>query len=308
MTLQHRPVLLEEVLSLFHGRSIRCFVDGTLGLGGHAAALLQAHPEIELYVGCDQDPAALTIAQERLAPWLSKLRFVSDNFSALPQTGLSPAGGILIDLGVSSLQLDQAERGFSFRYEGPLDMRMNPLENTLTAADIVNTWPEADLARLLRTYGEEKQAHAVARAIVRTRAHKPILTTTQLAEIVLSVKPMHRRQKAIHPATLTFQALRLCVNRELEVLTAFLPWAIDLLAPGGRLAVISFHSLEDRIVKQQFQQAAQDKMNTSGQEGLFIDKDPTVNILTRRPVACSTREALENPRARSAKLRAVEKR
>jgi 16S rRNA (cytosine1402-N4)-methyltransferase len=306
MTFTHHPVLLAEVLALFQERTLERFVDCTLGLGGHAAALLEAHPEMTLFVGCDQDPAAWEIASQRLAKWTSIVRFIPDNFSALPQADLPPVDGILVDLGVSSLQLDHAERGFSFRKEGPLDMRMNP-NDALTAADIVNHWSEADLGRLLRNYGEEKAWRAVARAIVRVRAAQPITTTTQLAEILLPLFPIHRRRKTIHPATLTFQALRLCVNRELEVLQSLLPWAVDHLAPGGRLVILTFHSLEDRIVKQYFQEAASDKVDTSGRGGLFVDKKPLVKVLTRKPIACSEQEALNNPRARSAKLRAVEK-
>lgn len=306
MSFTHQPVLLAEVLAAFHNRPLHRFVDCTLGLGGHATAILEAHPEISEFVGCDQDPAAREIATERLAPWGSKLRIIAGNFSTLSDTEIAAVDGMLVDLGVSSLQLDHAARGFSFRFEGPLDMRMDPNE-TLTAADIVNHWSESDLGRLLRDLGEEKDWRTITRAIVKARKLQPIETTTQLADLIVPLFPFHRRRKAIHPATLTFQALRLCVNRELDVLKTLLPWAINALAPGGRLAVISFHSLEDRIVKQVFQDAASDKVSTSGQGGIFLDKTPLVKILSRKPMACTEEEADENPRARSAKLRVVEK-
>lgn len=307
MSFTHQPVLLAEVLLAFHDRPLRRFVDCTLGLGGHASAILELHPEIAEFIGCDQDPAARAIATERLAPWQSKLRVIHANFSTLTATDISAVDGMLVDLGVSSLQLDHAARGFSFRHEGPLDMRMDP-SLPLTAADIVNHWSESDLGRLIRDYGEEKDWRLITRAIIKARQQAPIVTTTQLAELIVPLFPFHRRRKTIHPATLTFQALRLAVNQELEVLKTLLPWAIDALAPGGRLAVISFHSLEDRIVKQAFQDAASDKVSTSGQGGIFLDKTPLVNIVTRKAIACSAEEADENPRARSAKLRVVEKR
>lgn len=282
------------------------FIDCTLGLGGHAHAILSAHPEIVTYIGCDQDPTAIAIATQQLASWSHKLCPIRQNFADLPSNSLPKANGILVDLGVSSLQLDTPERGFSFRFDSPLDMRMDPTK-PLTAADIVNTYSAEDLGQIFRKYGEEPQWRSAAHAIVRARAQQPILTTQQLLQVLMPIFPAARRRKAIHPVTLIFQALRLCVNQELEVLKTLLPWAIGQLAIGGRLAVISFHSLEDRIVKQTFQQAASDKENTSGCGGLFIDKAPTVTIVTRKALGCSEDEAAHNPRARSARLRVIER-
>lgn len=303
----HTPVLLKEVLSLFgEGKPIARFLDCTLGLGGHATALLKQHSEIAHYLGCDQDPAALNLATQALSPWKEKLQLFPYNFADLKTLSLPLFDGILADLGVSSLQLDSQERGFSFRFDAPLDMRMNP-ENPLTAAAIVNSWEERELGRLFRDLGEEPKWRTVARTIVQARKKAPLETTQQLLDLLMPLFPPHLRQKKIHPLTLIFQALRLAVNRELEALETLLAWAIHQLAPGGRLAIITFHSLEDRLVKRAFQYAASDKEDTSGRGGVFLDKAPTVKILTRHALACSEEEALSNPRARSAKLRAVEK-
>lgn len=308
-SLPHYPVLLNEVLQAFEPLTLEVVVDGTLGAGGHAEALLKAHPEIQHYIGIDQDPQALALAAERLKPWASKMTFKHGNFAQfddfLSEFSLFKAQAILVDLGVSSMQLDQAHRGFSFMQEGPLDMRMNP-HLPLTAADIVNTWSEQELGRIFRDYGEEKQWRAAARAIVQARQGKPFTKTSDLKAVLLPVLARHAK-KGIHPLTLTFQALRICVNRELEVLEAFLPKAFNFLAPGGRLAVISFHSLEDRIVKTEMRLAASDKWETSGLSGLFRDKTPTVKLVTKKPLEASEEEIQMNPRSRSAKLRVVEK-
>lgn len=305
----HLSVLQREVVHYFSNRPIRIFVDGTLGAGGHSLALLEAHPEMERLIGIDQDPSALSIATERLTPWGDKVHLLHGNFASLKKSlstlKLASVDGILLDIGVSSMQLDQAEKGFSFMREGPLDMRMNP-KQSLTAAEIVNTWPEADIGRILRDYGEEKQWRALARAIVAGRAVRPITTTLELADLLMPLLGW-RRGKGIHPLTLVFQGLRICVNDELEVLKRVLPDAIDLLSPGGRLAIISFHSLEDRIVKNAFREAASDKEDSSGLEGLFIDKIPRVRLLTHKPVTAAEDEIESNPRSRSAKLRVVEK-
>jgi 16S rRNA (cytosine1402-N4)-methyltransferase len=305
----HYSVLLAEIIQAFEPLSLTTVIDGTLGVGGHAQALLEHHPEIQCYLGIDQDTHALALAAERLKPWASKLVLRHGNFSQfdqfLSELSLSSVEGILVDLGVSSMQLDQPMRGFSFMQKGPLDMRMNPLEE-LTAADIVNTWSEQELGRIFRDYGEEKQWKAAARAIVQARSSRPFITTEDLKKVLIPVLSRFAK-KTIHPLTLVFQALRICVNRELEVLETFLPKAIDFLAPNGRLAVISFHSLEDRIVKTHMRLAASDKWETSGLSGLFRDKDPTVKLVTRKPIESSEREVRDNPRSRSAKLRIVEK-
>lgn len=305
----HCSVLLNEVVALFAPLSIKVFVDGTIGAGGHAEAILTNHPEIEYYLGIDQDPYALRIAEKRLHPWKEKLRLQRGNFSEITKIvelyKLPPPEGILVDLGVSSMQLDDADRGFSFMREGPLDMRMNP-DAELTAADIVNNFSEEDIGTIFREYGEEKQWRKAARIIVETRKTKRFLTTKDLKDVLL--KPLFRYdKKGINPLTLVFQALRIAVNRELEVLETFLPEAIHQLHTGGRLAVISFHSLEDRIVKEAFRFAASDKYNTSGLCGLFQNKPKEALLLTRKPLEATQEEVLQNPRSRSAKLRALQK-
>lgn len=309
MHIPHQPVLLNEVIQAFETVSLQVVIDGTLGAGGHAEALLQKHPEIQSYIGIDQDPYALALAKERLKHWDSKITFKQGNFAQfdefLIENSFPPPNAILVDLGVSSMQLDQPLRGFSFMKEGPLDMRMDP-DASITAAEVVNTWSEEELGRIFRDYGEEKQWRTAARAIVRARQLQPILKTSDLNAILRPVLARHAK-KGIHPLTLIFQALRICVNKELEVLETFLPKAINLLAPKGRLAVISFHSLEDRIVKTLMRFSASDKWETSGLSGLFRDKEPTVKLVTKKPIEANEEEVQRNPRSRSAKLRIVEK-
>lgn len=308
-TSPHYSVLLNEVLKAFSQLSLNIVVDGTIGAGGHAQAILEKHPEIHYYLGIDQDLTALALAADRLKHWKSKIILEHGNFTKidefLSKYSLSSPSAILVDLGVSSMQLDQPQRGFSFMREGPLDMRMNQHEG-ITAADIVNQWSEKDLGRIFRDYGEEKQWRKAARIIVEKRKIEPFMTTEALSK---TLTPLLARycKKGIHPMTLIFQALRICVNRELEVVEDFLPKAIELLSPNGRLAVISFHSLEDRIVKNQMRFAASDKLETSGLGGLFRDKTPIVHLITKKPIEPSEEEIRENPRSRSAKLRIVEK-
>lgn len=309
MSASHISVLLPELLSFFADRSLRYFVDATLGAGGHSEAFLREHPEIECLIGIDQDPVARTIAQERLSPWKDKVQIIAGNFSGLAgylqEVKLAKVDGIIFDLGVSSMQFDQPEKGFSFMRNGPLDMRMNP-HSPLTAAEVVNQWPEGELGRVFRDYGEEKFWRRAAHAIVQARKEKPIEDTFTLADILTQALP--KQKKHIHPATLIFQALRICVNRELEILEIAIPMAIEALAPGGRLGVISFHSLEDRIVKNAMRFAASDKLHTSGIGGMFLDKEPQVELVTKKPVTPSDEEIEKNPRSRSAKLRVIEKR
>jgi len=262
----HLSVLQREVLHYFLDCQCKIFVDGTLGAGGHSKAILEAHPEIEKFIGIDQDPLALEIAKERLAPWHKKVQFIRGNFASiktlLNSRGIKSIDGLLLDIGVSSMQLDRPEKGFSFMRDGPLDMRMDP-DQALTAAEIVNTWSEKDLGVIFRDYGEEKQWRALSRAIVEARKDFQITTTMQLTDVLMPLLGW-RKGKGLHPLTLVFQALRICVNDELGVLAKILPDALDLLAPGGRLAIISFHSLEDRIVKNAFREAASDKMDDDG--------------------------------------------
>lgn len=307
---EHCSVLASEVMGCFFGRQLRFVVDGTLGAGGHSELLLQQHPEIELLVGIDQDPLALTLASKRLMQWKEKIKFLHGNFSDLKnhltKASVSAADAIVLDLGVSSMQLDRAERGFSFMREGPLDMRMNP-DTSLDAMQVVNDFSESDLGRIFREYGEEKQWRAAAKLVAEARATKKIETTSQLSEILMPLLGW-KRSRGSQPLALIFQGLRIFVNRELEVLKKVLPEAIDLLAPQGRVAIITFHSLEDRLVKEAFRFAASDKEDSEGLgSGLFLDKAPLARIVTRRPILPTEEEIDRNPRSRSAKLRVLEK-
>lgn len=308
----HVPVLVNEILEFFKGKQLKVYVDGTLGAGGHAAYILESHPEIEYFIGIDQDDFALKVAGEKLKKFGNKVKICKGNFEdlriILQKLHLHEVDGMLFDLGVSSMQLDMPEKGFSFSKEGPLDMRMNP-DAPLTAEEIVNTWSEREIARIVRDYGEEKQWRAVAKTIVQARESGAISSTKQLADIL---KPLFNWKykkgvKGINPLTLVFQGLRIAVNRELEVLESMLPQSLSYLAKGGILCVITFHSLEDRIVKQFFRHEASDKQDTSGIGGVFLDKDPALKILHRKPITASQEELQANPRSRSAKLRAVEK-
>lgn len=283
---EHLPVLKNGVLEAFQGKKVTSFVDLTLGLGGHSELILEAHPEIHHFVGVDQDLEALKKAEERLQKFQEKAQFVHANFSEYSWERNFDA--ILMDIGVSSMQLDVSERGFSFMREGPLDMRMNR-EAHPSAYDVVNTFSENELGRIFETWGEEKKWRAAAKAIVERRRKKKIETTLELVE---TLKPVLGSGGKIHPCTQVFQALRIAVNREIEVLEETLPQAIDHLTPEGRLLVITFHSLEDRIVKNIFRDAAREKR---------------VLLITKKPYAPTFQEVRENPRARSAKLRIVEK-
>lgn len=309
MTLPHTSVLLNELLGFFKDKPLKYFVDATLGAGGHSQAILKEHPEIELLIGIDQDPVAREIAKERLASWSDRVQIIPGNFSDLKnhlaKIGIKAVDGIIFDLGVSSMQFDLPEKGFSFMRDGPLDMRMDPTKS-LTAAEIVNTWTESEMGRIFREYGEEKRWRTAARAIVAARNEKPINTTLELAEVLRKAIPYTK--KGINPATLVFQALRICVNAELDVIEKAMPAAIDMLAKDGILGVISFHSLEDRIVKNAMRFAASDKFDTEGIGGVFLDKEPIVNLITRKPVIPGDEEIHINPRSRSAKLRIIEKR
>ena len=281
----HEPVLVTEVVEIL--RDAEVVVDLTVGLGGHARALLKAG--VGRVVGVDRDPEALAEAERRLDQYGDRFGTVEATFGrvaeAAEEAGVREAGGVLYDLGVSSLQLDRPERGFSYREEGPLDMRMG--RGNETAARIVNTYGERDLERIIREYGEERFAGRISRAIARARRRAPLRTTRELAAVVAAAVP--KRRGGPHPARRTFQALRIEVNRELEELAASLPRAVQLLTPGGRLATIAYHSLEDRIIKR------------------FLAQDERVEPLFRKPVRASAAEARRNPRARSAKLRAAER-
>ncbi|MCH9627777.1 MAG: Ribosomal RNA small subunit methyltransferase H [Chlamydiales bacterium] len=289
---EHVSILVEEYLAFFADRKIQRFVDGTVGAGGHAHALLEMHSEIEIFYGLDQDPEALEIAEKRLEPFKEKVSLVHGSFFEMDQLVEGPVEGIFLDLGVSSMQLDRPEKGFSLYKEGPLDMRMNP-EMRLDAATVVNTFSQKELERIFRDYGEEPRARAVSKAIVEVRRKKKFKTTTDLTEALKRVLTWGgRRGKKIHPMTLVFQALRIYVNNELKGLEEMLPKGVELLNPGGRFGVLTFHSLEDRIVKHTFRQLASEKK---------------VTLLTKKPLIPDSEEMQNNPRSRSAKLRFVEK-
>lgn len=328
------PVLLQEVLQHFLPVNMRLYLDCTLGAGGHAVEVAKAHLELHTLLGIDLDPTAHRIAGERLQGALQgragvTTHLLRGNYSDLkPLLATVPGAnlhgrvdGILMDLGVSSMQLDTADRGFSFLRDGPIDMRMDPSAST-SAEEVLNTWSEAELGRIIRDYGEEKLWRVVARRIVAARESQPIRTTQQLASVIGQTQlsrgkgATQRQGRGIHPSTRTFQALRIVVNDELRKLEQALPDAISALAPGGRLAVISFHSLEDRLVKHAFLRAAgrptpEDEHLTYGPDKFdYLDRleaSAVVKQVTRKPVEAGEEEMAVNPRARSAKLRVVEK-
>jgi 16S rRNA (cytosine1402-N4)-methyltransferase len=302
----HIPVLLDEVLKGLNLHPGQHYIDGTLGAGGHAEAILQAIAPDGQVLGLDADPVALNSARQRLAPYNDRVHLVNANFSQLATIAHSydfvPVHGILLDLGLSSMQLGDAERGFSFQNEGPLDMRYDPSGPT-TAADLVNNLSQSELADLLYRFGEERRSRRIARAIVAAR---PVHNTRELAEVVARAVG-GRRGARIHPATRTFQALRIAVNDELETLSSALAEATTILAPSGRLAVISFHSLEDRIVKNFFLQESKDCICPPEQLICTCGHRATLRIITRKPIIASSDEIDVNPRARSAKLRVAER-
>jgi len=300
----HEPVLFQNVLAALKPESGQRFIDGTVGGGGHAQGILEASAPDGQLLGIDADPEALQVAQVRLAAFGPRVTLVQSNFAHLEeiarQRGFYPVHGILFDLGVSSMQLSAVARGFSFQHDGPLDMRMDPSLQK-TAADLVNDLPVKELADLLWRYGEERRARRIAQAIAAAR---PLATTGKLAEVLIRALGRGGR---IHPATRTFQALRIAVNDELGALEAVLPQAMHILAPGGRLAVISFHSLEDRLVKSFFRQEARDCICPPDMPICSCGHKAVLRIVTRRPVIPSDTEKAGNPRSRSAKLRVAEK-
>jgi len=302
----HIPVLLEEALQTLAPRSGGRYIDATLGGGGHAEAILEASAPEGRLLGLDADPRAIARVQQRLARFGPRAILAQANFRNIAAVAraqhFQPVDGILFDLGVSSYQFDEAGQGFSFSQEGPLDMRMDP-EAGPSAADLVNTLEADDLADILYRYGEERRSRRIARAIV---ANRPIATTTQLAEVVL--KAIGRRPGArLHPATRTFQALRIAVNDELGALEAALPQALDLLKPGGVLAVISFHSLEDRIVKHYFRQESRDCICPPHTPVCTCGHKARIKEIHRKGLTPSPDEIVRNQRSRSARLRAARK-
>ena len=305
----HRPVLLEETMKLLAPERGGLFVDCTVGLGGHSEAILKSSPDSRV-IGMDLDPAALAYSRQRLAPFGNRFRAFQANFRAinavLQQADERDPNGVLADLGVSSMQFDSPERGFSFRFDAPLDMRMDPGTGA-TAADLLQQLPESEIARIIFEFGEERHSRRIARRIVERREQgKPITTTTELADLVRHAAGGHKRQQ-IHPATRTFQALRIAVNNELEGLGEFVESAVDLLIPDGRFAGISFHSLEDRILKRELKRLSGHCECPPRMPVCSCGARKVVEVLTRRPVAPGDQDIDENPRARSAKLRAAKK-
>ncbi|HVY40881.1 MAG TPA: 16S rRNA (cytosine(1402)-N(4))-methyltransferase RsmH [Polyangia bacterium] len=294
----HAPVLLDEVLTWLAPRPGGRYCDGTLGLAGHGRAILERSAPDGQLIGIDRDQSALDLARVALQSFGDRVTLVHARFSearaVLERLGMVPVDGFLVDLGVSSPQLDRPERGFSFRNDGPLDMRMDP-QSGETAADLLDRVDEDELARIIREYGEERHAARVAHAIVEARRAGPVDTTGKLAAIVARAVPRHEPGK--NPATRTFQALRIAVNEELEEIDRFLTFAADCLRPGGRLCVIAFHSLEDRIVKRRFRTLA-------GRDG---GGPAVLRILTKHVVVATREERGRNPRSRSAKLRTAER-
>ena len=306
----HRPVLLRETIELLRPERGGLFIDGTLGLGGHTEAILEASVATRV-IGIDRDREALRLATERLARFGERFRGVHSDFREMERVVAESGGeevrGILVDLGVSSLQFDAAERGFSFRQDAPLDMRMDAGSDEETAADLLQRLPEEEIARIFFEYGEERLSRRIARWIVERRERgEPIKGTRELAELVARAVGWRKTEKT-HPATRTFQALRIAVNRELEGLGQFVERAIDLLEPDGRFVAISFHSLEDRVMKQALRRLSGHCECPPRVPVCSCGARRAVEILTRRPLTPGANEIEENPRARSAKLRACRK-
>jgi 16S rRNA (cytosine1402-N4)-methyltransferase len=301
----HLPVLYQEILDALQPQSPGRYVDGTIGAGGHAWGILEKSiPEGRL-LGLDVDPQALSITADRLKSFEGRFTLVRDSYLTLAdqikKIGWHEVNGILLDLGVSSMQIDTPERGFSFMIDGPLDMRLDPGQPA-TAASLVNHLSEEELSKLIWEYGEDRFSRRIARAIILAR---PLQTTHQLAEVIRKATGSHHER--IHPATRTFQALRIALNGELSNISSTLPQAINCLAQGGRLAIISFHSLEDRIVKHTFQHESKDCICPPEQPVCTCNHHASVRILTRHPIEAGEQELEVNPRARSARLRVIEK-
>ncbi len=290
----HSPVLVREILDGAYVPEGAIIVDGTLGLGGHALSFVSTYPSVAAYYGCDLDVSALALAKEKLSTYPC-VHYIETNYSSaadiLKSQGVRAADTILLDLGVSSMQLDAPERGFSFRFDAPLNMRLDG-KSSDTAGEYINTVSEEELVEVLRELGEESYATRIASFIVENRAIKPIETTFELRDIVYRAYPVHKRFGRVHPATKTFQALRIAVNGELSHLTSALTSLSEFLSPGGRLLVISFHSLEDRIVKQTFRE---------------LQDGGGYTLITKKPITPSEEELQANPRSRSSKLRIIEK-
>ena len=309
MEYTHKPVLLDACIQALNIRPDGVYVDGTLGRAGHSLEIARRLTTGRL-ICIDRDQAAIDAAQVRLAPYLDRVTLVHSNFSELKEVlsaaGVSGADGMLFDLGVSSPQLDDASRGFSYMQDAPLDMRMDTAA-PLTAYEVVNTWPQEELRRILYEYGEERYAPAIAKAIVRARETAPVKTTLELVEIIKGAMPPAALREKQHPAKRSFQAIRIAVNGELDALSPMLRAAVDGLNPGGRLAVITFHSLEDRIVKRTLAEQARGCTCPPEFPVCVCGKKPRIRLVNRKPITADQAELADNPRARSAKLRVAEK-
>ena len=305
----HVSVLLDESIEALRIRPDGVYLDGTLGGAGHSSEIAKRLTTGTL-IGVDRDPKALAAAEERLAPWMDRVRLVHSNFreldAILDGLGIPAVDGILLDLGVSSPQLDEAVRGFSYMADAPLDMRMDP-SDPLTAWEIVNRWPHEELRRILFAYGEERYAPLIAAAIVRRREQTPIDTTLALVDVIRGAMPQKALREKQHPAKRSFQAIRIAVNDELGAVDGVMSRAIDRLKPGGRLAVITFHSLEDRIVKNAMAEAARGCTCPPEFPVCVCGKKPRLKLVSRKPITANDMELEHNPRARSAKLRVAEK-
>lgn len=305
----HKPVLLDECLDALHIRPDGIYVDGTLGRAGHSLEIVKRLTTGRLFC-LDRDETAIDAAKVRLADYMDRVTLVHSNFSrlgdVLAEQGVTGVDGMLFDLGVSSPQLDEARRGFSYMHDAPLDMRMDQT-TALTARDVVNDWSYEDLRRILFEYGEERYAPAIAKAIVKRRQESPIETTGQLVSIIRAAMPPAALREKQHPAKRTFQAIRIAVNDELGELPPMLQAASQLLASGGRLAVISFHSLEDRIIKKTLQELSTGCTCPPNFPVCVCGKKPKMKLVTRKPIVAGAAELVYNPRARSAKLRVAEK-
>lgn len=306
---RHVPVLLERIVELLAPALVEPgarYVDGTLGMGGHSEAILRACPNAHL-IGIDRDPHALSLAKQRLAPFGDRVELYHATYHELPEVldeaGVHQVQAICLDLGLSSLQIDDTQRGFAYATDAPLDMRMNP-DQELTAADIVNTWSADELARILRTYAEERFAARIAGAIVAARQERPFTSSAALVAVISDAIPMAARRTGGHPAKRTFQALRIAVNAELDSLTGVLPAALNALAPAGRLAVLAYHSGEDRLVKRAFAEVSRDRV-PAGVPAVPVGYAAGYRLLTRGAERPSDEEIARNPRAASARLRAI---
>jgi len=303
--MSHKPVLYQEIIHALQPRRGGRYVDGTLGAGGHARGILEACTPDGLLLGLDVDPQALALARETLAPYEERIHLVQASHITLSEQlkllGWDSIDGIVLDLGASSMQFDNPERGFSFMEDGPLDMRFG-VNATMSAEEIVNTFDEKELAEIIFRYGEERDSRKIAKAIL---ANRPVHTTGELASVIEKASP--RRGDRIHPATQTFQALRIAVNDELAAVEKTIPQVVTSLKVGGRAAIISFHSLEDRIVKEYFREQSKDNVNPPYEKIYEVERKAVVKLINKKPILPSDEEIKNNPRARSAKLRVVEK-